>query len=177
MTSPPFGRQQLRIMLVLWDKGQATAREVMEVLNRVEPVTESTVRTILRRLEKKGAITHDVDGRTFIFRPLKDEENVRGNATREMLGRLFDGSSGELVSYLLEHEHFTPEERDAIGAFLEEMVSGFEKKPRAHSKEERARRPFAIDGDLFNTQLIARHDQNASILPTSLTYPGLTDIQ
>lgn len=136
MTTTRFGRQQLRIMLVLWEKGQATAREITEALNRDEPLAHSTVQTLLRELEKKGAVTHDVDGRTFIFRPLKNQEKVRGNATRDMIGRLFDDSPGELVSHLLEHEQITQREREEIRAILEQSLKRSGKKRRRGKKEK-----------------------------------------
>ena len=139
MTSPPFGRQQLRIMLVLWDKGRATAREIADALNRAEPMAHSTVQTLLRSLEKKGAITHDVERGaygigTFIYRPLENQETVRGNATREILERLFDDSPEELITHLLEHEHFTPEEGKAIRAIIEKLTQTSGKKHRTRNK-------------------------------------------
>ena len=139
MTSPRFGRQQLRIMLVLWEKGRATAREIAEVLNRAEPIAHSTVQTLLRGLEKKGAITHDVEQGaygigTFIYRPLKNQETVRGNATREILERLFDDSPEELISYLLEHEQFTAEEGKAIRAIIEKLTQTSGKKRRTRKR-------------------------------------------
>ncbi len=139
MTTTRFGRQQLRIMLVLWEKGQATAREIAEVLNRAGPMAHSTVQTLLRSLEKKGAITHDVEQGaygigTFIYRPLKNQETARSNATRSVLDRLFDGSPEELISYLLEHEHFTPDERGAIRAIIEKLTQTSGKKRRTRKK-------------------------------------------
>ena len=67
MTIPRFGWQQFRIMLVLWERGRATAREITEKLNREEPIAHSTVQALLRQLERKGAITAsatDSGGRT-----------------------------------------------------------------------------------------------------------------
>jgi predicted transcriptional regulator len=139
MINPPFGRQQPRIMLVLWDKGQATAREITDTLNQAGPIAHSTVQTLLRGLEKKGAITHDVEQgaygvRTFVYRPLKNQETVRGNATREILERLFDGSPEELISYLLEHEQFTAEESKAIRAIIDKLTEIPGKKGRTRRK-------------------------------------------
>jgi len=136
MTISRFGRQQFRIMLVLWERGRATAREITEALNREEPIAHSTVQTLLRQLEKKGAITHDMEDRTFIFRPLRNQDTARGNATRNVLDRLFDGSPAELIWHLLEHEEITPEEREEIRAIVQELVKKSEKKRRKRRKEE-----------------------------------------
>ena len=88
MTISRLGRLQLRIMLVLWKKGRATAREITETLNQDDRIAHSTVQTLLRGLERKGAVTHDVRGRTFIYLPLKNQEKARGNAAHEVIDRL-----------------------------------------------------------------------------------------
>lgn len=128
-----FGRQQLKIMLILWEKGQATAREIAEELCRERRVAYSTVQTILRRLEEKGAVTHDVEGRTFIFRPLLELENVRADGVHEVLGRIFDDSPGELIAHLLQHEQYTPEEREAFRAAIKELTKKSRKKRRTEN--------------------------------------------
>ena len=105
MTAPRLGRVQLKIMQVLWEKGQANAREITDALSRGEPIAHSTVQTLLRKLEAKGVIQHEVRERTFIFCPLVQEDRVKQGATRNLLERVFGGSVAELVSYLLQHKH------------------------------------------------------------------------
>ena len=123
-------------MLVLWKKGRATAREITETLNQDERIAHSTVQTLLRGLERKGAVTHDVRSRTFIYLPLKNQEKARGNAAHEVIDRLFDKSPGELISYLLTHEQVTPREREQIRAILEQSLKRSRKKRRRGKKEE-----------------------------------------
>ena len=116
-----IGRQQFKIMRVLWDKGQATAREITDALNEREHFTHSSVQTLLRQLEKKGAITHGVEDSgygcgTYVYRPLVGREKILLNATHELLDRLFDGSPGQLVTHLLRHERLT---RKDLEGFIE----------------------------------------------------------
>src|SRR5688572_30102104 len=94
-----FGRVQMKIMQILWEKGRATARELTDALNENEPIAHSTVQTLLRKLEQKKAIAHEVMDRTFIFRPVVERDAVKLKVTRELIGRLFGGSPGGLVSY------------------------------------------------------------------------------
>ena len=122
MTVPRFGRVELRIMHVLWEKGQATAREITEAMNRSARTAHSTVQTLLRKLEEKGAVDHDIDGRTFIFRPLVKPEQVRRKVTRECIDRLFGGSPGGLVAYLLQHERISGEELDQFRQMIDESA-------------------------------------------------------
>jgi BlaI family transcriptional regulator, penicillinase repressor len=99
-----FGRMQLRIMQVLWDRGRVNARQITEALNASEAVAHSTVQTLLRQLEAKGAVGHKVQERTFVFFPRVKEEQVKRTAARELLERVFGGSAGSLVAYLIKHE-------------------------------------------------------------------------
>ena len=100
MAATKLGRMQLRIVQVLWERGRSTAREITDALNETEPVAHSTVQTLLRTLEEKGAVDHDVEGRTFVFYPVVQEDKVRRSATRDLLRRLFDGNVADALQAL-----------------------------------------------------------------------------
>ncbi|MCE5252254.1 BlaI/MecI/CopY family transcriptional regulator [bacterium] len=114
MSSLRFGRVQMRIMQVLWNYKEANAREITDELNKIEPIAHSTVQTLLRKLEQKKAIDHKIDNRTFIFYPLVKSENVTQSALHDFIDRIFAGSPGGLVSYLLKHENIPPEDLKKI---------------------------------------------------------------
>lgn len=114
MASLRFGKVQFRIMRVLWEKGRVNAREITEAMNQIEPIAHSTVQTLLRKLEEKGAAAHDVENRTFIFYPLVEKESVTRFALREFIDRIFNGSPVGMVSYLIESEEIPPEEMKQI---------------------------------------------------------------
>lgn len=128
MNAPRLGRMQLRIMQVLWERGRATAREVTDALNREEEVAHSTVQTLLRKLEAKGAVAHDVEDRTFYFRALAQPDSVRERATREFIDRFFGSSPGGLVAYLLRNERLDREEIERIRELIDS--SDNEEEPR-----------------------------------------------
>ena len=119
MKTMRFGKVQLRIMRVLWEKERANAREITDSLNKIDPIAHSTVQTLLRKLEEKGAVNHDIENRTFIFFPLVNSENVTRHAIREFLDRVFSGSPVGLVSYLLRSEDVPPEEMKQIRAMID----------------------------------------------------------
>ena len=111
-----FGSLQLRIMRLLW-KSRLSAREITDKLNQEEPgdpTAHSTVQTLLRKLEDKGAIGHELADRTFIFYPLVREESALKKATQDFVQRLFGGSVPDLVSYLLKEEKLSPEELSSL---------------------------------------------------------------
>lgn len=105
-----LGRVQLLIMQVLWAKGRATAREITDAISASEPIAHSTVQTLLRHLEDKGSVTHEAEGRTFVFVPLVQENLFKESATRDLLERVFGGNVASLVAHLLKHEKVSSEE-------------------------------------------------------------------
>ncbi len=114
MGATRLGRVQLLIMQVLWDKGRATAREITDAINASEPIAHSTVQTLLRGLEEKGAVSHEAEGRTFVFLPLVAEDKFKRSATRELVERVFGGNAATLVAHLLKNEKVSREEVDEI---------------------------------------------------------------
>ena len=105
-----LGNVQLRIMRVLWDEGEATARQITEAMSQVSPIAHSTVQTLLRSLEAKKAVTHVQKERTFVFRPLVAESEVTRSAAQDLLARVFSGSVSGLVAHLLDGETVSADE-------------------------------------------------------------------
>lgn len=120
MASPKLGKVQLQIMEVLWRHGAATAREITDELSRQTPIAHSTVQTLLRKLEAKGAVTHEVDDRTFVFKPLYEQTAVTASATNDLLTRIFKGSVSGLVAHLLKHEKISDEEMKRLRKLVKE---------------------------------------------------------
>lgn len=109
---PSLGKLELKIMQVLWQRGEATARQITEAVNEgaLRPLSHSTVQTLLRKMLDKGALTQDSSERVFVFRPAIVEGEVATSATHDLLHRVFHGSASALVAHLLRHETIAPEE-------------------------------------------------------------------
>lgn len=120
MGETQLGRMQFRIMQVLWDRGRANAREITEALNESEVVAHSTVQTLLRQLEAKGAVGHDAEDRTFVFFPRLKEDKVKRTAAREVLDRIFGGDVGNLVAHLLKGEQLSRDELDELHRLIDQ---------------------------------------------------------
>ncbi|MGV3719664.1 MAG: BlaI/MecI/CopY family transcriptional regulator [Actinomycetota bacterium] len=118
--SVSMGKLQLQIMQILWQNGEASAREITDALSQAEPVMHSTVQTILRKLEAKGAVAHRREGRTFIFGPLCERSAATETATRDLLDRVFHGSIYGLVSHLLKHETISQDELRRLRQLIDE---------------------------------------------------------
>jgi BlaI family penicillinase repressor len=119
MTATQLGRVQLLIMQTLWKLGRATARDITDALNEQEPIAHSTVQTLLRSLEEKGSIKHEVEGRTFVFVPVVAEDKYKHTATRDLLERVFGGDVRSLVAHLLQNEKVSRKELDEIRKMIE----------------------------------------------------------
>ena len=123
--SPPrLGKVQLRIMQYLWKCEKATARQITDALSQQEPIAHSTVQTLLRKLESKGAVTHDIEDRTFVFRPLCDRAEVSDSALHDILTRVFHGSVYGLVSQLLAYEKLPAEELERLRELIDTAEKG-----------------------------------------------------
>jgi BlaI family transcriptional regulator, penicillinase repressor len=116
-----LGRVQLRIMDVLWAMGRASARQITEALSEGDSIAHSTVQTLLRQLEAKGVVAHEMVDRTFVFHPLIERSEAARTATRELVDGVFAGSVGGLVAYLLRNERIAPEELNEIRRLIGKM--------------------------------------------------------
>ena len=119
MTTTQLGRVQLLIMQVLWDKQQATAREITDSICHREPIAHSTVQTLLRGLEEKKAVDHKAEGRTFVFYPLVEEQHFKDSATRDLVERVFGGDVATLMAHLLNDKKVSRKEIDAIRKLID----------------------------------------------------------
>ncbi len=90
-----LGELERGILSIVWKRGEATADQVREELDR--PLKDSTIRTVLRRLEEKGYIAHSVDSRTFIYRPAQSPQKVAARAVQRIVDWFCEGSVEELL--------------------------------------------------------------------------------
>ena len=90
-----LGELERSILLLVWRLGSASAEQVRESLDR--PLKDSTVRTVLRRLEEKGYLAHAVDDRTFIYRPAESRQRVAGRAVKRIVDWFCEGSVEALL--------------------------------------------------------------------------------
>lgn len=91
-----------QLMESIWSLGSATAESIRERLAR--PLKDSTVRTMLRRLEEKGFVSHEVEGRTYIYRATGPRQQVAAKAVRQIIERLCGGSVEQMLVGLVDNE-------------------------------------------------------------------------
>ncbi|HZQ96904.1 MAG TPA: BlaI/MecI/CopY family transcriptional regulator [Candidatus Sulfotelmatobacter sp.] len=92
-----LGEVEQAVMDHIWSRGQVTAESCREALASSRPMKDSTIRTVLRRLEEKGYVTHEIEGRTFVYRASAERQNVAMRAVKGIIDRFCGGSAEELV--------------------------------------------------------------------------------
>jgi BlaI family transcriptional regulator, penicillinase repressor len=90
-----LGELERSILLVVWRLGETTAEQVRGELPR--PLKDSTIRTVLRRLEDKGYLAHSIEHRTFIYRPAASRQKVAGRAVKRIVDWFCEGSVEALL--------------------------------------------------------------------------------
>jgi len=90
-----LGELERSILSVVWQKLEINAEQVREELGR--PLKDSTIRTVLRRLEEKGYLAHTVEDRTFVYRPAQTRQRVAGRAVKRIVDWFCEGSVEALL--------------------------------------------------------------------------------
>jgi len=112
--SPTLTDAEHRIMEVLWKKGAATVAEVAEALEGRSGTAYTTILTMMRILREKGYLSCRTDGKAHVFAPKVNREAAARKAVRQLLGKFFDDSPGELVLTFLRDEELSPQELDEL---------------------------------------------------------------
>lgn len=93
-----------QLMEILWKKGPGTAEQIREALAPRHVLQDSTIRTVLRRLQEKGYINHKIAGKAFVYSVVEKPRNVAVRAVRQILDRFCDGSLEQLLVGLVEND-------------------------------------------------------------------------
>src|SRR5688572_14187197 len=133
--------RELEILKILWRRNEATVREVYEEMRDegpdvhpgFRPIVQNTVQAFLRTMEEKGLVTHRLEGRTFIYKPVPQHDETQKSLLSGLLQRVFDGAVDQLVQSALSLRPPTTEEL----AKLEQLI----KDAKAAKPSEPAREP------------------------------------
>jgi predicted transcriptional regulator len=113
-----LGELEREILSIVWRTGSINAERVREELNR--PLKDSTVRTVLRRLEEKGYLSHTVEDRTFIYRPAESRQKVAGRAVKRIVDWFCDGSVEALLVGMVDSKVLGRDELQRLAARIGE---------------------------------------------------------
>jgi BlaI family transcriptional regulator, penicillinase repressor len=111
------------IMAVIWRLGKARAEDIREALRNDHNLTDSTVRTLLRRIEAKGILAHTTEGRTFVYRPKVKPSEMANQAVRRVVERFCQGSLPSLLIGMADDRMISADE-------LRQLASEIERKQK-----------------------------------------------
>ena len=118
--------RELAILKILWDRKEATVREVYEILRVELDIVQNTVQAFLRTMTEKRLVTHRSVGRSFVYRPLVKKKLTSQRMLAQVLQRVFDGSLDQLVESAVSLKDPSPEELARLRALLERPDTGEE---------------------------------------------------
>jgi BlaI family penicillinase repressor len=98
-----LGELEQQVMEFLWEHGPATGEAVRTAVGKARVLTDSTIRTVLRRLEAKQYVKHEMDGRQFLYSSAREPRKVAAEAVRSALKNFCRGSLEELLTGLVDH--------------------------------------------------------------------------
>jgi predicted transcriptional regulator len=101
---PALSDLENKVMDIVWEHGQITADRVRTELEEHQSMKDSTVRTILRRLEEKGYVRHTTEGRTYLYSPTVASQSVAADAVRGIIERFCKGSVENLLVGMVDRE-------------------------------------------------------------------------
>ncbi|MGH9664353.1 MAG: BlaI/MecI/CopY family transcriptional regulator [Bryobacteraceae bacterium] len=99
-----FTELEYGVMSSIWRRGSATAEQVREDLEPAHSLKDSTVRTLLARLEEKGHLRHAIEGRTYVYSSVEPPQKFAVRAVKQILERFCGGSAEQLLAGLVDHE-------------------------------------------------------------------------
>jgi BlaI family penicillinase repressor len=111
---------ELEVLKVLWDRGPATVRDVMDVLIESRPRAYTSVMSLLNVMTDKGLLVREPQGRAFVYRPRTERGKTLKRMVGDLLGRAFEGQASQLVAHLLDQSKPTPNELNEIRRAIEQ---------------------------------------------------------
>src|SRR6266550_3004841 len=110
----PLTDLENEVMQAVWDGGTCTVAAVHRILSRKRNLKEATVRTLLRRLEQKGYLTHESDGRAYVYRAIEPARSLAARAVRQIIDSFCNGSVEELVSGMVDAKVLSKRDMDRL---------------------------------------------------------------
>ena len=115
-----IGRLQLEILNVLWDHPGSTVQQVREQIDSNRPLAYTTIATMLKKMEQRGLVSHEKEGRQFSYTAKVSRESLSNGFMSDAMNMLFSGSLPKLVNQLLSRETVSKQELDELERLIEE---------------------------------------------------------
>jgi predicted transcriptional regulator len=98
----------------IWSNGPATAESCRDALRVSWPMKDSTMRTVLVRLERKGYLTHTTEGRTYVYQAAEEPVAVATRSVKHLIDRFCGGSAEALVLGMVQNAVLSPKQLEQL---------------------------------------------------------------
>ena len=132
-----LGEVEQAVMDYIWSHGPVTAEHCREALASSRPMKDSTIRTVLRRLEEKGYLAHEVEGRTFIYRASDVRQNVAVRAVKGIIDRFCGGSAEELVLGMVDNAVLDRKQLERLARKIAENETKLSENPDEETRKSK----------------------------------------
>lgn len=105
---------ELELMNVIWRKERATVQEIRDALAEHRPLAYTSISTMMGILEKKGYVSHEAVGRSYVYGPIVERKKAQRSLVHNLLSRVFHGSPALLMLNLIANEEMSPSELDHV---------------------------------------------------------------
>lgn len=121
---PAPTNSELEILNVLWKRGPSTVRDVHEELGTKRDVGYTTILKLMQLMADKGLVTRDESARSHVYTAAVQEKKVKRHIVSDLMERVFDGSTANLVMQALSSRKASKEELDQIRELLDKQTRG-----------------------------------------------------
>jgi predicted transcriptional regulator len=128
MSNPTPTDRELEALKVLWDRGEATVRDIADAMNAAAPsgskkspkddLAYTTVLSLLQVMEQKGLVDHRRKGKAYVYLPRVEREPTFRQLAGSFLDKVFDGAVGEYLVHALDAKKLSPAELDELEAMI-----------------------------------------------------------
>lgn len=116
----PLTELQQAVLDFIWSNGAVSADQVREALHPRHPLKDSSVRTILRRLEARGYLRHHLQGKTFLYEAKLSSSSVAVRAVKQLIERFWSGSAEQFVAGMVDANLLSPQELERLARKVRE---------------------------------------------------------
>ncbi len=119
MSLPPqISEAEYEIMKVIWEYAPINTKDIVDIVSASKSWNMRTIHTLISRLEKKGAITHQKDGRLYIYSPVIKKEDYINMESKSFINRFFNGAVNKMVMNFIENDILSSEEIEELKNML-----------------------------------------------------------
>ena len=109
-----LGETEMEVLHHVWDLGEASVADVRERILEDRDVAYTTIMTVMKKLAEKGYLTYHKEGRSYVYEPAQQPDEVQHSLLQRLMEKVFHGSPSSLVQTLVQRENLSDAERREI---------------------------------------------------------------